>query len=363
MAVTVSAPGKVFVAGEYGVLLGGPAVLAAVDRRLRSRASIRAGSGHLWVRNGVELAKARLEDDVHGLPPAVRFAGAAAMAAARSLGLRGRDVAVETGSDLDAAAGKRGLGGSAAVTAATIAALYREAGRPVDASDLVERVSLGIESHRLAQRGGSGADVVAATVGGVIELDGLDAADPPRDAAQCRAATRVSFARIEIPTSLALEVVATGRPAASGPRATRFVRAADAQASPLSAAAVEAWRAGLRVAVEAFVAGCRRLDVPAALAALAATGRLLERLAPLAGIRVLTPELRRAQRVAAAFAAVAKPAGAGGGDCAIALVDRAERDALREAWARAGLEPLAVEVAREGVRVEATDREVWHGAP
>jgi phosphomevalonate kinase len=54
--------------------------------------------------------------------------------------------------------------------------------------------------------------------------------------------------------------------------------------------------------------------------------------------------------VARAAGVVAKPSGAGGGDCGIAFArSAAEADALRGAWRDAGIVPLPVGIARDGV--------------
>jgi len=353
--VTTSAPGKVFLAGEYGVLVGGPAVIAAVEARLGCRVRLGPGEGRIHVTNGVHAGSARLSDDPRMLPAEVRFAAVAASAAMRRLGLCRSDVTVETVSDLDAESAKRGLGGSAAVVAATVGAVYAAAERRCDASDLRERTSLAVEAHRLAQGGGSGADVVAATVGGLVLVDELDASRVPADIGDCTGETAIRFERLELPKPLTLAIVATGRPAASAPRARRFVaRAGEAAAA---GAAVRAWCEGMRAATMALAAACRAGDSEGAVAAIDRAGALLERLAPLASIRILTPELRTGVAIARRCGAVAKPSGAGGGDCAIALVAEPRREELRTSWARAGLEPISAGVAAAGVRVESRPHE------
>jgi phosphomevalonate kinase len=51
--------------------------------------------------------------------------------------------------------------------------------------------------------------------------------------------------------------------------------------------------------------------------------------------------------------AVAKPSGAGGGDCGIALAESAaQAAAVRAAWEAEGIVPLALAIAPEGVRHE-----------
>jgi phosphomevalonate kinase len=78
---------------------------------------------------------------------------------------------------------------------------------------------------------------------------------------------------------------------------------------------------------------------------------VLEWLGREAGIPVVTPALARLVAAARRAGAAAKPSGAGGGDCGIALVDSPARaDAVRAAWRAAGIVPLAIAIAAHGVR-------------
>jgi len=356
-----SAPGKVFVTGEYAVVQGGPAVLATVSRRLRSRVRARRGRGEVLLRCGgppvrCDLSAERVDD----VPAHARFVACAALVAARALEVRAVDLEIETETELDRATGKTGLGGSAAATAATVAALHGLFG-PATAGDddLARRVAAGVFSHRLAQGGGSAADVVACTVGGLVWVEGLDARDVPGGVGECAARVRAAFTargahRVALPPGLALEVVATGRACATAPRAARFAGLASGARGGIAEATVRAWCAGMAAAAELLRDACTRGDAAAALQAIRAAAALLSRLGAAAAIPVYTPELRRAvASVAGERDAAVKPSGAGGGDCAVALVARSSRERLRAAWRACGLEPLDVSVTDDGARCEA----------
>lgn len=350
-----SAPGKVFVVGEYAVVDGGPAVVATVTRRLAARVRAQRGRGEVAVRIGSETVRRPLATErVDDVPPAARFVTAAALVSARLFGVTATDLEITTASELDPGADKTGLGGSAAVTAATVSALHAIArGQAGDgALDEHARVAAGVYAHRLAQGGGSAADVVAATAGGLVWIEGLDGGDVPLDVASCAArAARADlrWERLALPAPLALEVVASGRSCATGPRVARY-RAAAAGAD---AATLRAWGAGMRAAAEAFRTGCHGGDRGLVLRALRAAAALLARLGAIAALPVFTAELRRACALAATLpATAAKPSGAGGGDCAIALTAEPSRLALRERWREAGLFPLAVDLEPRGARCE-----------
>lgn len=354
--MSASAPAKAFVTGEYAVAAGRPAVVAALDLRLRCRARLVPGRGRLRLarrgdRADVGLRRARAED----LPEGLRFAGIAALAAARTLGLDRRDrcdLEVETDEIQPQGSAKLGLGGSAATTAAVIGAVWLASGRALGAADLVRRVALGLEAHRLAQGGGSGADVVAATVGGVLCIETGSADRPLPSLEACRGQSRPRFRRLVLPRGLELALVATRRPAASQPRVARFLGALRSRAGGAAAETLAAWCEGMSAASREVVAGCAEESAERVMAGVRLASGLLLRLGGIAGIPISTPELRRAIAAATPGAAI-KPSGAGGGDCAVALVARSERPALERAWRGAGLEPLALAVDPEGVRPEA----------
>src|SRR5206468_279344 len=119
--------------------------------------------------------------------------------------------------------------------------------------------------------------------------------------------------------------------------------------------------ATVTAAVAAFLAGVGRQDrgeiLEAALAAhalfqdgrgsgalldaVASSADLLARLGDEVGIPIVTPALARLVAAARRVGAAAKPSGAGGGDCGIALATSgAQADAVAAAWRAEGIVPL-----------------------
>ena len=77
---------------------------------------------------------------------------------------------------------------------------------------------------------------------------------------------------------------------------------------------------------------------------------LLERLGSEVDIPIVTPALARLVAAARRVGAVAKPSGAGAGDCGIALAGSAAQAArVQAAWQEVGIVPLLVAIAPEGV--------------
>ncbi len=183
MSITASAPGKLILLGEYAVLAGAPALVAAVDRRataviephangdIRVMASdlgidthaVIGARGEVTWAGGDETA-ARLHLVASALSAAHRDAAAGESGVIpSSVEPGGYALTLSTRAFFDAPGTKLGLGSSAALTVALTGALRRHLGlSPPALSDLVHL-------HRGMQGGhGSGADVAAAFTGGVI---------------------------------------------------------------------------------------------------------------------------------------------------------------------------------------------------
>lgn len=195
--------------------------------------------------------------------------------------------------------GKPGFGGSAAACVAACVA----AGRP--ATDAVA-------IHHRVQGSGSGIDVLASIHGGM----------------GC-----TGHGRWEALPPVLPAVVYSGRSARTGPRVQRYLALPDRTAFQRESAAITA----------AFPAD--------PLAALQASAALLAQMAAQAGLDWLSPGLARIMALATDHGGAAKPSGAGGGDCAVALFPDPDRqEAFSAACLREGLPPISVEVA-PGARV------------
>lgn len=137
------APGKLVLVGEYAVLDGAPAIVAAIDRGVACTVwpsvvrSITAPDDR--------FVRAAL--DAEGAPPA--------------------DYAFADWNP-PALPGKAGFGGSAAATVAAVLAARAKRGRPVDAAALHAAAA---PVHHAVQGSGSGIDVAASAYGGVIRFE------------------------------------------------------------------------------------------------------------------------------------------------------------------------------------------------
>jgi phosphomevalonate kinase len=174
VTIHTSAPGKLFLLGEYAVLGGAPALLAAVDRR--AEVTIDDSASGSWQVSAPNLGIKDLALGGDGALPT-------GLAAAQRSDLRIFDAVREavlsrsSGSPrplaitIDSAAFSRGghklgLGSSAAVAGALTAALATATRLDLDREALFR---LADDAHRSAQGGvGSGGDVAASVYGGLI---------------------------------------------------------------------------------------------------------------------------------------------------------------------------------------------------
>jgi phosphomevalonate kinase len=331
-ALVARAPGKLFLLGEYAVLDGCPAVVAAVDRHIEVRLEREARGGPARINapgcGAVEFAAAQ--------PPLIdgplRFVIAAFRAVLSRYPEIGRyGCSLSITSAMTAPGGvKIGLGSSAAVVVGATTALLAAAGADTNRDELF---ATALKVHRAAQEGiGSGADVAASVYGGVVLF-------------QPRAHLLPLVTPLALPMGTKLLAAWSGEPASTADLVSQYLGARNGHA-----AARAAFVAASRTCVDSFVDGLRQ----GALSHAAVDGNAdaLEQLAYQLGLPVMTPRLAQLVAVARAHGAAAKVSGAGNGDCGIALTrDTGAAECIRNAWRAAQLEPLDVALDPEGVTV------------
>jgi phosphomevalonate kinase len=286
---TWSAPGKLFLFGEYAVLAGAWSVVAAVDRRVT--AELRPGDAYT-------LAGAEATDD---LPNRVLHA------AGSSVDVRTIHCDVRAFFEREK---KLGLGSSAASCVAMAALALND----VTDRDRVFEVAGG--AHRSFQHGrGSHADAASSVYGGLIAYRLLDSVPPfPRLAAAEVAGQRdVAFARVKglaWPEGARARAYWLGEPASSVELIGRVEPAVEA-GDAATLRALESIASSAEMALAALSA----LDGDANLydAVTAANGAMVE-LGAATGAPVVTPAALDVFATAEAHGIVGKMSGAGGGD-------------------------------------------------
>jgi phosphomevalonate kinase len=365
------APGKLFVAGEYAVVEpGGAAVLVAVDRQVTVSVAApgahwtrRCGPGAVVVRSDLLPAPVgwRRRDGRLAVCGADAAAGAGlshvvaavevvcALLAERGGAAPALEVSVT--SRLHEDGRKFGLGSSGAVTVATVAAVAAFCGLQTTAE---ERFRLAMIAGAGLDAKGSGGDLAASTWGGWILYRSPDRAFVA-DLARRRgvqAALREPWPHLLVrplpaPAGLSLQVGWTGRPASTAALVADLHRR-PWRGTPAHRRFTEASGALVQAAATALEEG----DAAGLLTQIRLARRELARLDGEVGLGIFTPALTALCDAAEAFGGAGKPSGAGGGDCGIALMEAAAaRDIseLRQRWETAGVLPLPVGPALEGI--------------
>ncbi|MEU1409053.1 phosphomevalonate kinase [Streptomyces sp. NPDC005728] len=362
-ALVRRAPGKLFVAGEYAVVdPGNPAILVAVDRYVSVTVSPLAGTG---VEMSSDLGPSNVRfawqdgrlaghaGDEHSARAGLAHLTSAVETVARLLAEHGRALpafGITVDSALHENGTKYGLGSSGAVTVAAVAAVAAFCGLTLSPE---ERYRLALLATAAIDPKGSGGDLAASTWGGWIAYRAPDRT-AVLDLARRQGVTQALRApwpgfevrRLPPPKGLALEVGWTGTPA-STPSLVSGLQRRTWRGSASHQRFVQRTTDCVRAAVAALEQG----DPRSLLDQIRRAKGELARLDDEVGLGIFTTRLTALCDAAEAAGGAAKPSGAGGGDCGIALFDaEAQRDIahVRQRWATAGVRPLPLGSAAEG---------------
>lgn len=386
-SVVAVTPGKLYIAGEHAVVEPGhAAVLVAVDRFVTVGAVASAAESNFAELSAAEpsasapgtgsvasaafgpeprrwhLDPAAGESPSSGAGPRLvpddgrRDYVMSALAVAEELA---RDAGIDTAavgldlridSALDEEDGRKfGLGSSGAVTVATVDAATRAFGLVLTAQELFRSALLATIA---VSPNASGGDIATSTYGGWVRYVSPDRAALSRQVAEHGSAWTVRSGdwggcvvrQLGAPAGLRLLVGWTGAPASTNSLVSRVRR-------PDSAAAAEyvRFREANAAAVARLVAAWSS-DPAAVSAAIREIRGQLVRLGEAADTELETPALRALCEAAEGYGGAAKLAGAGGGDCGIALLpEDADPGPLLAAWSEAGILPLDIAAAPESV--------------
>ncbi len=309
-----SAPGKMMISGEYAVLVGAPAIVAAVQIRAYARF--------------FEGAPAEQHASASRFPEA----HAARKRAEEELGEAPGELAIDV-SELRREGQKLGVGSSSAAAAAAAGAVLAVRGHDLREEKVQRRaLAYALEGHRAVAPNGSGADVAACTLGGFVRYR--------RTPGQWD----VEADRLAWPKELVWRIAWTGQAAST--------RVLIEKVHALRDRAPRAYEDAMLCLVkesERFVGAFGEVG-----AVLEATHRYcdaMDALGRVAGAPIVEERLRKVATLAREAGGAAKPSGAGGGDVALALF-ASRQDAARfgKACREAGIELLDLELGGPGVR-------------
>ncbi|GAB4197343.1 MAG: phosphomevalonate kinase [Sandaracinaceae bacterium] len=314
------------ISGEYAVLEGGRALVAAVSRRARVAldpvdASVPPSTGSPCRDGGFPVGADHPPEVLRTRERAEQAFGRVPM-----------DLSLDVSSLRDGER-KLGLGSSAAASVATAAAVVAAQGRDV-VSERLEILALALEGHRAVAPEGSGADVIASTLGGFVSV--------------AKDAEGIDIEPLENAPSFVWRVVWTGSPA----RTSELVRAVRALATT-DRARYERCIGAIDDASRAFIEAFEGDAVGEGIEAVRRHHAALRALGEAANVPIVTPALDLVAELARAEGGAAKPSGAGGGDVAVALfADDASALRFETRCRNAGLTPVPMRLGADGVRSE-----------
>lgn len=255
----------------------------------------------------------------------------------------------------DTATGRKyGLGSSAAVVSAVVAAILSFHRYHKESPILDEIFKLSAIAHLKTQGSGSGADIAAAVYGGWLEycafnvkwiLDELEQGKKFTELIE-KPWLNLLIRQINPPPFLRLVVGWTKEPAATAPmiKSIEYFREDN----------LDAYNQFLKkssAAVDSLLQSFERKDCTEAINSLSQNRKALQKLGENAGVTIETEKLRTLCSIAESFGS-GKSSGAGGGDCGIAFLrGDSQLQELYKAWEAAGISPLNLSVSKIGVNM------------
>ncbi|MCI1892207.1 MAG: phosphomevalonate kinase [Schleiferilactobacillus perolens] len=351
--ITVKAPGKLYIAGEYAVVeTGQPAVIVALNQFVTVRVEAAHGMGRIeskqyqenslyWRRQGDEMVFDNRDNPFHYILSAIRFTEAYASEQGKPLRLFNLYV----DSDLDSADGRKfGLGSSAAVTVGTVKALCQFYNLPLSQERIYKLAAI---AHLDIQGNGSLGDIAASVFGGWIAYCSFDREwlHAQRNLSTLSNLLAMPWPGLDIelltpPDNLRLLIGWTGSPASTSHLVDQ-IKAATSR----SQTEYHRFLAASRVVVTKLVQGFRDGDLQAIKDQIGRNRFLLQQLSHISHVHIETPKLMNMCNLAIHAGGAAKTSGAGGGDCGIVILDRSVNpDPLIAAWHKIGVQHLPLSV-------------------
>lgn len=351
--ITVKAPGKLYIAGEYAVVEHGfPAIIVALNQFVTATISPSESFGSIvseqyqensifWRRQGDEMVFDNRDNPFHYILAAINLTENYAHETGRNLGVYHLGI----NSELDSADGKKyGLGSSAAVTVATVKALCQFYKLPMDKPKLFKLAAI---AHLSVQGNGSLGDIAASVYGGWIAYHSFDRdwLNSQRQKSTLTELLAMDWPDLKIdlltpPHDLRLMIGWTGSPASTSHLVDKVAL--------VKAKQREEYQTFLRdskACLKRMIAGFQAGDLLTIQTELRQNRALLQALGKFSHVTIETPILEKMIAIAEAAGAAAKTSGAGGGDCGIVIIDRSiNPQQLLKDWASEGIERLSLSV-------------------
>lgn len=258
-------------------------------------------------------------------------------------------------SELDDASGRKyGLGSSAAVVVAVIAAVL-EAHLPEKPSKMLI-FKLAAISHVNTQGNGSGADVAASSFGGILEYASFQASWLKEVYAKATSITEVvhtdwkylAIHPVKLPDNIVVRIGWTGSPASTGKLVDQVLQLKVVHPNQFAAFLQES-----EIAVRNIMNGIKNASIAQLFKGIRQNRQALATVGKHANVAIETPQLTTLCDLTEQFGGAGKPSGAGGGDCGMAFMPSVESaNRLTDAWKDAGIVPLDIAVCPFGAQMK-----------
>lgn len=351
--IEVTAPGKLYIAGEYAVVEPGhPAIIAAVDQFITVTIEPAKKNGSIqsaqyselpirWTRRNGELTLDIRENPFHYILAAIRLTEKYAQENAVALSFYDLKVT----SELDSSNGRKyGLGSSGAVTVATVKALNSFYELHLSQMEIFKIAAL---AHLDVQGNGSCGDIAASCYGGWIAFSTFDHLWVRQQKKQLSLAELLhtdwpylSIQSLPVPKKMRLLIGWTGSPASTSDLVDQVHESKEEKQKAYAQFLAES-----KACVTAMIQGFKTQNVACIKQMIHQNRRLLNQLSSITGVIIETPALKKLCDLAETYGGTAKSSGAGGGDCGIVITDQKSGILpLMSAWEKAAITPLPLHV-------------------
>ena len=358
--ITIKVPGKLMIAGEYAVLdQYQRLVVMAADKYLFATLQTSEENKLNLVNLDLPDLNWSFDEDIHidSEDHRIRFVKEAmrvALTYAKEQDVTIPNFSLEIRSELDDISGaKYGLGSSAAAVVGTVSSILTYLLPEAPEAELVFK--LASIANINVQQSGSGADIAASTYGGWLAYSSFQAEWLLEELAKkTQSLTRLvkrnwqylKIEQLDFPENLHLCVGWTGSPASTTELVSQVRKIKHEKHADYAAFMVQSG-----TAVQGIIHGMKEQDAALILEGIQMNRQALKKLGEVAGVNIETADLTTLCNIAEENGGAAKPSGAGGGDCGIAIVSTAEqKEKVEAAWIAAGIQPLSIQPQKVGAK-------------
>ncbi|WP_331713736.1 phosphomevalonate kinase [Lentibacillus sp. JNUCC-1] len=361
LPLTVKAPGKLMIAGEFAVLEPHYKLIVMAADRYVSTTVEESDTNTITLENfGLENIQWFYTDGAVTMASEdnrFRYTASALEMVCNYLQeqrIAIRSIHLTIKSELDDPSGKKyGLGSSAAVVTSVISAMLHAHLNETPDPKLVFK--LAAVTHVVVQGNGSGADVAASAYGGFIEYVSFQADWLIDQFEKTTTLTQLietpweylSIQPFKLPEHIHMAIGWTGSPASTGQLVNQIL-----SLKKRNPVAYTRFLKASQEAVNAFIHGAQSNDIALLQQGVLNNRIALARVGSDAGVEIETHMLAVLSDLAEAEGGAGKSSGAGGGDCGIAfMTTKAQVDRLSASWHEAGIESLPLKMAPRGAAI------------